>query len=155
MADYINLGLLIVAVVAVVVSIIQLKNHNDKENNKLLSQLNSRYLGSKEVQTVVMYLRDNESSNIVPKAYEIELFLRFFEELGLYLKTKSIKKKDVKEFFDYYFEQFEKTDKGSKGIILKEKIEHEDEEWTYLKTYRKIMGYPYHYETLKNKQLWH
>ena len=46
MADYINLGLLIVAVVAVVISIIQLKNHNNKENNKLLSQLNNRYLGS-------------------------------------------------------------------------------------------------------------
>lgn len=151
MADYINLGLLIVAVVAVVVSIIQLKNHNDKENNKLLSQLNNRYLNSEEIQTVVKYLRDNESSNVVPKAYEIELFLRFFEELGLYLNTKSIKKKDVKEFFDYYFEQFEKPDKGSKGSILKDKIEHEDKDWPYLKTYRKIMGYPHHYESLKNK----
>lgn len=138
MSDYINLGLLIVAVIAVVVSIIQLKNHNNKENNKLLSQLNNRYLGSKEVQTVVMYLRDYESSNIVPKAYEIELFLRFFEELGLYLNTKSIKKKDVKVFFDYYFEKFEKCPKGE---ILKEKIVHEDKDWPYLNMYRNLMGY--------------
>lgn len=141
MYDWINLGILIVAVVAAVISIIQLRNHNAKENNKLLSQLNRRYLGSKEVQTVVRYLRDIESSNVVPDAYEIELFLRFFEELGLYLNTKSIKKKDVKEFFDYYFEQFEKPDKGSKGSILKDKIEHEDKDWPYLNMYRKKMGY--------------
>lgn len=138
MSVYINLGLLIVAVIAVVISIIQLRSHNNKENNKLLSQLNNRYLNSEEIQTVVKYLRDNESSNVVPKAYEIELFLRFFEELGLYLNTKSIKKKDVKEFFDYYFEQFEKYPKGE---ILKDKIVHEDKDWPYLNMYRNLMGH--------------
>ena len=139
MAYYINLGLLIVAVVAVVVSIIQLKNHNDKENNKLLSQLNNRYLNSEEIQTVVKYLRDNESSNVVPTAYEIELFLRFFEELGLYLNTKSIKKKDVKEFFGFYFNQYETTERGK---LLKAKIDNEDTEkyLPYLAEYRRQMN---------------
>ncbi len=138
MSILINLGLLIVAIIAVVVSIIQLRNHNNKENNKLLSQLNNRYLDSKEVQKVVKYLRDIEPLNVVPEAYEIELFLRFFEELGLYLNTKSIKKEDVKQFFDYYFEQFEKYPKGG---ILKEIIKNEDKGWPYLNMYRKGMGY--------------
>lgn len=138
MSILINLGLLIVAIIAVVVSIIQLRNHNNKENNKLLSQLNNRYLGSKEVQKVVKYLRNIEPLNVVPEAYEIELFLRFFEESGMYLNTKSIKKEDVKQFFDYYFEQF---DKCPKGEILKEIIKNEDKEWPYLNLYRKEMGY--------------
>lgn len=135
---FIQVGLLFVAVIAIVISIIQLRSHNNKENNKLLSRLNKRNIGNKDVQVVVKYLRKKDPSNDKPDAYQVELFLRFFEELGLYLNTKSIKKKDVKEFFDYYFEQ---PDKGSKGSILKDKIEHEDKDWPYLNMYRKIMGY--------------
>lgn len=33
--------------------------------------------------------------------YQLEMFLRFFEELGLYMKTDSLKAKDVEKFFGY------------------------------------------------------
>lgn len=139
MSDYINFGLLIVAVIAVVVSIFQLKNHNDKENNKLLSQLNKRYINNKDVQIVVKYLRKREPSDTEPDAYQVELFLRFFEELGVYLKTKSIRKDDAKEFFNYYFNQYETTDRGK---ILKSKINNEDsdKDLPYLGIYRKKLN---------------
>lgn len=141
MIEYINLALLIVAIVAVVVSIVELRSHKAKENNKLLSQLNKRYLNNTNIQAVVMYLRKNEPSNEEPKAYQVDLFLRFFEELGAYLKTNSIKKEDVKVFFDFYFNQFETTDRGK---ILKAKINNEDtddELLPYLKEYRRQMNY--------------
>lgn len=135
----INLGLLIVAVVAAVISIIQLKSHNAKENNKLLSQLNKRYINNKDVQSVVKFLRKIEPSDTEPDAYQVELFLRFFEELGVYLKTKSLRKDDVKEFFNYYFIQYETTDRGR---LLKSKIHNEDtnKDLPYLEVYRKKMN---------------
>ena len=137
----INLGLLIIAVVAMVISIIQLRSHNNKENNKLLSQLNKRYVEDKNVQKVVRYLRENEPSDEEPDAYQVELFLRFFEELGIYLKTKSIRKEDVEEFFGFYFERYEDAD-NERGKILKAKINHEDADadLPYLGVYRKEMN---------------
>lgn len=138
MGDYINIGILIVAVVAAIISYKELCCHKNKENNKLLSQLNKRYIGNKDVQVVVKYLRKKDPSNDEPDAYQVELFLRFFEELGVYLKTKSIKKKDVKEFFGFYFNQYETTERGK---LLKAKIDNEDtdNDLSYLGIYRKKM----------------
>ena len=141
-ACFIQLGLLIVAILAVAISIFQLRSHNAKENNKLLSKLNERYLSNEDLQIVVKYLRKIEPSDIEPNAYQVELFIRLFEELGAYLKTKSLKKKDVKEFFGYYFKRYETTDRGR---ILKAKINNEDtdEDLPYLGVYRKIMNINY------------
>lgn len=134
----IQAGILIIAIAAAIISLVQLRSHNAKENNKLLSQLNKRYTGNKDVQVVVKYLRKKDPSNDEPDAYQVELFLRFFEELGVYLKTKSIKKKDVKEFFGFYFNQYETTERGK---LLKAKIDNEDtdNDLPYLGIYRKKM----------------
>lgn len=138
MGNYIQLGILIVAVVAAIISLVELHSHKAKENNKLLSQLNRRYLSSEDIQVVVRYLRKFDASDEEPTAYQVELFLRFFEELAVYLKTKSLKKDDVKEFFNYYFYRFETSDRGD---LLKTKIKNEDSKLHYLKKYREIMGY--------------
>lgn len=135
----IQAGLLFIAIVAVVISIIELRSYKAKENNKLLSQLNKRYVDNVDIQVVVKYLRVIEPSDVEPDAYQVELFLRFFEELGVYLKTKSIKKDDVKEFFGYYFIRYETSDRG---MLLKAKIKNEDTDnlLPYLKEYREQMG---------------
>ena len=129
---------MVVAIVAVVVSIVELQSHKKKENNKLLSQLNNRYILTPEVQKVVRYLRENEPSDEEPSAYDVELFLRFFEELAVYLNTGSLKPEDIREFFNHYFDRFEKSERGK---LLKAKIKNEDIEWKYLKIYREKMGY--------------
>ena len=131
--DVINLLIFIVALSAFILSIIELKNYKQKENNKLLSQLNKRYIENFDVQLVVKYLREIQPSNVIPSAYQIELFLRFFEELGVYLRNDSLKKEDVENFFGYYFERFEKSDRGK---VLKEIINHEDEKLEYLEIYK-------------------
>lgn len=82
--NLINLGILIVAIAAFVFSLFELRSHKTKEDNKLLSQLNKRYLESEDIQIVVKYLRVTEPSIHQPNAYQIDLFLRFFEELGVY-----------------------------------------------------------------------
>ena len=139
MGDYINLGILIVAVVAAIISYKELCSHKNKEDNKLLSQLNKRYIDNKDIQTVVRYLREIEPSDTEPDAYQIEIFLRFFEELGSYLKTNSLKAEDVNVFFGYYFNRYETEERGK---ILKARIKNEDTEkhLPYLAEYRKQMN---------------
>ena len=134
-----DFGLLICAFIAMVISFFQLRSHNAKENNKLLSQLNKRYLNNDDVQTVVRYLREFDASNSEPSSYQVEVFLRFFEELGVYLKTESLKPTDVGTFFNYYFKQYETTDRGK---VLKAKIKNQDTDdiLPYLGEYRKRMN---------------
>lgn len=44
--------------------------------------------------------------------YQLEVFLRFFEELGLYMETNSLKTADVDIFFGFYLRQLYTTAKG-------------------------------------------
>lgn len=136
--ELINLLLLLVAFAAFVISVIEWYSHKTKEDNKLLSQLNERYIKNKDVQTVVKYLRVTEPSKFQPNAYQIDLFLRFFEELGVYLGNNSIKKKNVRTFFNFYLEQFFNTDRGK---LLQQRSVYKKEELPYLETYKKIMGF--------------
>jgi hypothetical protein len=136
MAEIISLLLLIVAIIAAIISYREYGSHKTKEYNKLLSQLNKRYVGNVDVQTVVKYLRYNDPTKEEPKAYQIDLFLRFFEELGVYLKSESLKRDDVLNFFGYYMYRFDNCKRGQR---LKEIIKHEDETLDYLNDYRRLI----------------
>ena len=138
-----NCLLAIMAIVADVVSWNQLKSHKEKENNKLLSQLNKRYINNPDIQVVVRYLRVNNPDDIIPKPYQTELFLRFFEELGVYLRNNGLPKDDVINFFHYYFKRLHETERGQdllKAINYYDEITDENE-WVYLKNYIKAVGY--------------
>lgn len=132
--------LVIMAIIAACFSWMEIQSHKDKENNKLLSQLNKRYMSSEGIQKVVRYLRKYDAESEKPSSYEIELFLRFFEELGVYMRKDNLPKEDVRNFFNYYFEQFYTTEKGKE---LREQINNEDKELTYLADYKKKLGLDY------------
>ena len=136
-ANIINLLILLVALAAFVISVKEWYIHKTKEYNKLLSQLNERYINNMDIQTVVKYLRYTEPSDSQPNAYQIDLFLRFFEELGVYLENNSLKKEDVRTFFNFYLEQFFGTDCGQ---LLQKRSEYKKGELQYLETYKTIMG---------------
>lgn len=135
-SSIIDLGILFVATLAFVLSIIELRSYKQKENNKLLSQLNKRYLANDNMQTVVKYLREIKPSDEKPSPYQTELFLRFFEELGVYLRHNNQLLLDFYIFFNYYFKQLYESQKGKE--LLKE-INHEDEKLDYLIDYKKCM----------------
>ena len=120
-SDYI---LAIMAIIAGIVSWFEYKSHKEKEDNKLFSQLNRRYEKNRSIQRVVRYLRDVEATNKEPNLYELELFLRFFEELGLYMETNSIDIERVDSFFGYYLKQLYKTNRG-RQLLLKLGLEEE------------------------------
>ncbi|MBR0117641.1 MAG: hypothetical protein IJM04_10220 [Prevotella sp.] len=129
-------GLLITAIITIIYTHQEFMGYKEKEYNKLLSQLNKRYVSNKDVQDVVQYLRIVDPENKVPSTYQLELFLRFFEELGLYLKTKSIKVTDVDSFFGFYLKQLYTSDKGK---ILLKKLK-DDNEWENLKVCKEKLG---------------
>lgn len=136
--DIINLLILIVALGAFILSIRELWSYKQKENNKLLSQLNNRYLENKDMQAVVKYLRDIDPTNEEPSAYQVELFLRFFEELNVYLRHGNLKPDDVITFFNFYFDRLYHTERGKN---LLKKINHEDEKLDYLNGYKDKIGF--------------
>lgn len=127
----------VMALLAGIVSWIEYHSHKQKEDNKLLSQLNKRYLGSAEIQKVVKYLREIDPSDEKPSPYEVELFFRFFEELGVYMKKGSLPKKDVKTFFCHYLERMYKEERGK---MLRESINNEDRKLEFLQICKKAMG---------------
>lgn len=135
-----NCVLALMAVVAAVFSYTELQTHKEKENNKLLSQLNRRYVGDKDIQAVVKYLRDFDANNEKPTSYQVELFLRFFEELGVYMRKNNLPTEDVRVFFNYYFERLYTTERGGE---LRKQIRNEDKELSYLKAYKKKLGLKY------------
>ena len=136
--DIIDLLILIVALAAFVLSLFELHSYKQKETNKLLSQLNKRYLESNDLQTVVKYLREIDPDDIEPSAYQVELFLRFFEELNVYLRHGNLKPDDVKIFFNFYFDRLYHTERGQK---LLNKIYHEDRTLKYLDGYKEKIGF--------------
>lgn len=136
--NYFDIGKLLLAVITVVLSYIELQHYKRKESNKLLSQLNKRYLMNDDMQAVVKYLRDIDPTDEEPSAYQVELFLRFFEELNVYLRHGNLKPDDVITFFNFYLDRLYHTERGQK---LLEKINHEDEKLDYLNGYKGKIGF--------------
>lgn len=134
----IDFCILLVAVIAARISYREYQSHKTKEYSELLSQLNERYLGNDNMQTVVKYLRDIDPEGDEPSAYQVELFLRFFEELYVYMRHDGLEPNDVREFFNYYIERLYYSERGKK---LLEKINHEDEKLDYLNGYKEIIGF--------------
>ena len=136
--NYFDIGKIVLALVTVVLSYIELQHYKRKESNKLLSQLNSRYLTNNDMQTVVRYLREIDPTNEEPSAYQVELFLRFFEELNVYLRHGNLKPDDVKTFFNFYLDRLYHTERGQK---LLDNIEHQDKTLDYLNGYKDKIGF--------------
>ena len=132
--------LAIMAIVAGIISWKEYKSHKQKENNKLLSQLNRRYINNEDIQTVIRYLRVIDPNDVKPRPYQTELFLRFFEELGVYLRNDNLPKDDVINFFGFYLEQIYKTERGKKLLA---EIDNEEREWNYLRDYKEKVRFPY------------
>ena len=60
--NYFDIGKLLLAAITVVLSYIELQHYKRKESNKLLSQLNKRYLMNDDMQAVVKYTDASGSS---------------------------------------------------------------------------------------------
>lgn len=119
----IDLVTLVLAIIAVWQTWKEYRSHKQTEYHKLFSQLNRRYERNADIQDVVKYLRNKEPYGEKPSMYQLEVFLRFFEELGLYMDTNSLETNDVDKFFGYYLRQLYTT---SNGRLLLEELGEEE-----------------------------
>ena len=125
------------AVIALIVSWYQYRLHRDRERSKMFSSLNKRYLKSEDVQAVVKYLSKTGQKQNTPDDYRTELFLRFFEEVGVYLKSKSLEPQPVEQLFGYYLYEIYTSDKGRD---LLKACDYHDSDWPYLVTFKQYMS---------------
>ena len=118
----------VVSIIALIVSYWQYKLHRKQLKTELLTKYNVRYSIDKDISKVVKYLEQEEGLQLhekvdIPDEHEVEMFMRFFEELELLIKAKAIDEKIVSYMFFYYLQSFEKhKDKW-------ENVGYEDKEW--------------------------
>jgi hypothetical protein len=128
-----SLVMALIAFIALIIAYGEYKAHKKINEHQLFSQLNIRYQGNEDIQCVIKYLRTIEPSDIKPTVYQLEIFLRFFEELGMYMETDSIEAKTVKNFFGHYLERLYTLERGKE---LLSQLNDELNELGYLNTLR-------------------
>lgn len=81
----------------------------DSKKAQVFSEYNKRYSEDSNIVKVVQYLNAidkdgciNNPSRSKPSNYEVEMFMRFFEELDLQIRYKRLEEKDVFDLFCYY-----------------------------------------------------
>jgi len=117
-----------VAIVSLIVSFGQYKLHRKQMKTELLSKYCARYNIDKCIISVVKYLEKEEGlthkCNVrEPDDHEVELFMRYFEELELLIRAKSIEEKVVSYMFYHYVDTF---------VKLKDKwrnVDYESNDW--------------------------
>ena len=135
--QYISLevGSFALASVTLYALIIELKRFKDSRRTKVFSELNNHYINDyKNIQPVIEYIRNNSDDSINVSGQQVELFLRFFEELDVYLKEGVLDDETTHDMFAYYcLALFE-----NKPELLKD-IEYKKEEWPLLEDFKKRM----------------
>ena len=78
--------------------------HIEREQSLTLSKFNERYCTDKNIEAVVEYLigKREGATLAMPTTYQLELFLRFYEELEYALSKKMLDENLIFEMFAYY-----------------------------------------------------
>lgn len=117
-----------VAITSLIVSYWQYKLHRKQMKTELLSKYFPRYSMDPNISAVVKYLEKEEGlahKNTVsePDDHEVEMFMRFFEELELLIRANSIDEKVVSYMFFHYVQTFNRLKDKWKNV------EYDSEEW--------------------------
>jgi len=105
-------------IVALIISYYQYRLYKQKERSILFSNLNKRYLESADIQTVIKYLRKTQPAEKKPDDYQTELFLRFFEELNVYIQSKTLRPDMVEQLFGYYLREIFTSEVGKDLLYI-------------------------------------
>lgn len=129
-----------VATLALAIAMFEYVAYKDKVNGQVLSEYNKRYSQDPNIVKVVKYLNSIEdvenvrafpSSHIptkeaVPTNYEVEMFMRFFEEIQLQIEKGRLKYDDVDHLFLYYARKIDED------ITLREKLGITEKEYALM-----------------------
>ena len=121
---------LLIAIVSIVYVYKEYEQHKRQEKTQVLSSYNERLCNDKNIKIVTEYLI-KEDEKKMPTLYEIELFMRFFEELEISIQSGLLDENIACKMFSYYAIAF------SQETNLKGKIKDYDEEWVYFNNFIK------------------
>ena len=110
----------IIAFLAFILSYKEYRGHKKRERINILTQLSVRYTTDSNICSVVKYLEQMEDklddSNI-PDIHQIEMFMRFFEEVDCLIRAGALKENIVYYMFGHYVLLFaENIDKLPKEL---------------------------------------
>ena len=127
-----NCLMVLTTIVALIISFIQYRLHKEKVRSMIFTKLNKRYLENSDIQTVVKYLSKTGPSQKKPDDYQTELFLRFFEELDVYIQSKALNPKIVEQLFGYYLRELFISNKGKDLLKI---CDYQKNEWPYIEEF--------------------
>ena len=141
------------AIFAFTISYKEYRNHKKRERISILTQLSERYASDPNISSVVRYLEDLEDKKInsnPPDIHQIELFMRFFEEVSCLMNAKSVKDNIVYYMFGHYVLLFaDNIDKFPK------ELEYDKGFWILFRRFvermKKAKAKIYCYNTKENK----
>jgi hypothetical protein len=103
LADWITA---VFASAAFILSVCEYKKHKKRERVNHLTQLSIRFTTESEISSVVKYLEaledNNEKTMVLPNIHQIEMYMRFFEEICCLVKSKALKRNIVYYMFGHY-----------------------------------------------------
>ena len=95
----------ILACSAFVLSFIEYRSYKKRERIRILTQLNIRYTTDSDICSVVKFLEqleDKTDNPAIPDIHQIEMYMRFFEEISCLIRAKSLKESIVYYMFGHY-----------------------------------------------------
>lgn len=116
LGSYAEIFTAIIALFASIVTYNEYMSTKDIRQAQVLSEYNKRYSEDPNIVKVVKYLNyidtdgtKNNPPQKKPSNYEVEMFMRFFEELELQIQCGRLNEKDVIDLFIYYAKKIDKN----------------------------------------------
>ena len=107
--DYASVITAIISLLAFIVAWMEYNSRLDSMKAQVFSEYNKRYSEDPNIVKVVKFLNYIDTDGTLnnpprgkPSNYEVEMFMRFFEELELQIQYGRLNEKDVLETFVYY-----------------------------------------------------
>lgn len=102
-----SIGTLLVAIIAAIIAFIQYKSESsaakEATRSKILEDYNWHYMQNSSIKRVVKSLIDDNFEDSQIHKYDLEIFMRFFEEIYLLIHSKNRMKAEVAKYmFSYY-----------------------------------------------------
>lgn len=128
--DYASIITAIVSLFAFIIAWMEYHSRVDSMKAQVFSEYNKRYSEDPNIVKVVKYLNYidlggtlNNPPREMPSNYDVEMFMRFFEEIELQIQYDRLDEKDVLELFVYYANKLNKNEELRKqlGVIDYEK----------------------------------
>ena len=130
----------IVAVFAFIVAWGEYKSRIVSMKAKVFSEYNKRYSEDPNIVKVVKYLNyidvngtTNNPHREKPSNYEVEMFMRFFEELELQISNNRLNEQDVLDLFVYYAKIIDENEELRRNLGITDY----EENW---KKYKSLIG---------------